>query len=398
MEAGRDKDKKDGPDRALVEMIGASDALIAELGGQAECLVLTVPGSLTYSAPEVSELPFCAVAGVTTSRVARGAGLAGRTTALSLRRAAERGDLVAGLGMFEQGFYNRLGFGTLGYSVHAHFDPAHLQVPHLTRAPLRLSSGEMAEIHSNRVRRVRGHGSVSLGAVEFTRAELMWEPANGSCFFLGFRDEVDGHLTHHLFGRAKGESGPYEISWLAYETGEQLMELLSVVKSLGDQVRLVSMMEPPQLQLQDLIDRPFRSQIATEGGKMEHHFATFAESQIRVLDLPACVAAMLSPVELEINLVVEDPVVEYLDRDGWRGIGGDYQLRLGPRCELEVGSAEAGLPTLRVGAGALSRMWIGSRPATSLALTDQLDAPAELLIALDEAFRPPPPPRYDWEF
>ena len=56
-------------------------------------------------------LPFSCITGVTTSRVARKLGLAGKLTAVAVAHEAADGAAVVGLGMFEQGFYNRLGFG-----------------------------------------------------------------------------------------------------------------------------------------------------------------------------------------------------------------------------------------------------------------------------------------------
>jgi len=42
-------------------------------------------------------------------------------------------------------------------------------------------------------------------------------------------------------------------------------------------------------------------------------------------------------------------------------------------------------------------MWFGVRPATSLAITDQLSAPQELLEKLDWTLRLPEP-KLDWDF
>ena len=46
---------------------------------------------------------------------------------------------------------------------------------------------------------------------------------------------------------------------------------------------------------------------------------------------------------------------------------------------------------LRASIGALSRLWFGVRPATGLAVTDDLAGPPELLEALDRALVLPPP-------
>ena len=45
---------------------------------------------------------------------------------------------------------------------------------------------------------------------------------------------------------------------MAYQTGEQFLELMALLRSLGDQVRLVRMNEPPGIQLQDLMIQPFK--------------------------------------------------------------------------------------------------------------------------------------------
>jgi hypothetical protein len=362
---------------------------------------MTSPGIIRYAD---DELPFAGVMAVATSRVARGQGLAARTTALALQRAAAAGAAASGLGIFDQGFYDKLGFGTLGYVVATRFDPSGLRIPQAARPPLRLTEDDLAELHANRNGRMRVHGSVVFDHRGVTKAELAW--AEGEGFFLGYRE--GNRITHHLYAGAKSESGPYTVVWMAYETGEQLLELLALLKGLGDQVHQVRMLEPPQLQLQDLLHRPLRSQGATDGAKLAHRFSAAAETQIRILDLVACtrVVTVASPVAM--NLIVTDPAAAWLPGtaagpgarapSGWRGIGGHYVWRLGPQSTAEPGRTDPALPTLTASAGALSRLWIGARPASSLALTDELQAPASLLAALDEALRPPSVPRFDWMF
>jgi len=46
---------------------------------------------------------------------------------------------------------------------------------------------------------------------------------------------------------------------------------------------------------------------------------------------------------------------------------------------------------------AFTRMWLGARPATGLAVTDELTGPAALLEELDWALRLPEP-KPDWDF
>jgi hypothetical protein len=81
---------------------------------------------------------------------------------------------------------------------------------------------------------------------------------------------------------------------------------------------------------------------------------------------------------------------------GWRGVGGDYVVTLGPVSEVVVGR-EPSLPLLQASVNAFTRLWMGVRPATGLAVTDNLSGPGDLLCALDGALRLPVP-RVDWEF
>jgi len=75
--------------------ISAGRAMVAEAGGSAECLVLTEPGTMRYLD---TDLPFCAVTSVTTSRIARKQGFAKRLTAETVALDAADGAAVAGLG------------------------------------------------------------------------------------------------------------------------------------------------------------------------------------------------------------------------------------------------------------------------------------------------------------
>ena len=68
------------------------------------------------------------VAAVTTSRIARGLSLAQKLTARQLVKGQQAGASVATLGMFDQGFYNKVGFGTGAYVNEFAFDPGSLDV------------------------------------------------------------------------------------------------------------------------------------------------------------------------------------------------------------------------------------------------------------------------------
>ncbi len=373
--------------------IEGSRALVADLDGEAECLVTTVPGTIRYLD---EELPFCCVTGVTTSRIARKHGFAKGVTALSAAHGAAEGALVSGLGMFEQGYYNQLGFGSGGYEHRAAFDPSQLKVRTKARVPRRIGNDDWAMVHASRLVRARRHGSCNLTPPELTRAEMLWTK-NG--FGLGYCDGPNGELTHHFWCRAgEVESGPYSIEWMTFRTSDQFLELMALIKTLGDQVRLVSMREPQGIQLQDLLDCPFKQRQMSEKSKFESRMRAEATWQMRINDLPGCMARTHLPGDtVRFNLKLNDPIGKFLDEDApWRGITGEYVVALGPSSKAKAGT-NAALPTLTASVGAFTRMWLGVRPATGLSVTDELSGPRELLKQLDGNLRLPDP-KPDWDF
>jgi len=365
-------------------------ALVADIAGEAECMVHRTSGSVRYRS---TDLPLCAISGVTTSHVGRRQGLASALVVEALGAAAAAGDAVASLGFFEQGFYDRFGFGTGTYEHRITFDPATLTVPVPARPPVRLGIDDMPELHALMTRRHRGHGSVVLEPVDWFHMEWVW--AEHTPFSLGFRGP-DGRLTHALFGWIQDEHGPAEIALLAYEEPSQLLELLGLVRALGDQVNSVTVVdEPPGVQLQDLIRDPVRQRrIARFGGGSGALHQALAEQQDRILDLRACIGAVhLRTPPVSFGLRLHDPLATM---GGWAGIGGDHTVHLGERSALADG-LDGDLPLLEASVGAFTRLWLGVRPATGLALTDDLHGPPALLDALDEAFRLPTP-RAGWSF
>lgn len=379
-----DKEEEDG---LFVETIfnQGSTALVAEMDGAAECAVLGADGTMNY---QDETLDLGGVMAVTTSRVARKQGFAAELTARLLARQAEAGHDVSALGMFDQGFYNKVGFGTGNYEQWIKFDPSSLTVSGEFRPPRRLTPSDFEAIHTAMCSRSRLHGGVSFTAPELLKAELNWieEP-----FGLGYFDGPNGELTHFIFGSSKaGEHGPYEILWRAWQTPEQLLELLALIKSIGDQVYSVSMLELGDIQLQDLLRQPLRYRQTRGEGKYASESRSLAYWQMRILDLERCLAKTHLPTEeLRFNLTLTDPVERYLSsKESWKGIGGNYVITLGEQSSAESGR-DTDLPTLEASIGAFSRLWFGIRPASSLAITDELHAERPLLNSLDRAVRLP---------
>ena len=379
-------------DAAAGRYLAAGSTLVAEINGAAESTTSIMPGTLRYLD---ETLRFGGVASVATSRIARKQGLAARLLAQLLAEEAVGMD-VAGLGMFEQGFYDQLGFGVLPYVRWVTFDPAQLQVPVKARIPRRVTVEDWEAAHAARLTRMAGHGAGSLDSAQLTRGELIFSKTG---FGLGYNDGPEGALSHYVWFNADDvEHGPYWVWHLIYQDGAQLLELAALMRNLGDQVRLIGLREPHGIQFQDLLKKPFRFRQLTQKGKFANRAWGDGYHQLRICNLPNCLAKTHLPGEtVRFNLALTDPIGNFLDADApWRGIGGEYVITLGPESAAASGSDPA-LPTLTATVNAFTRMWLGVRQPPRLAVTDALAGPPELLRALDRVLRLPVP-EFDWDF
>lgn len=367
-------------------------ALIAEVNNEPECMVASAPGTFRFLE---EDLKLSAITAVTTSRIARKQGLATQLTARLIAADALDGALVSALGMFEQGFYNQLGFGSGGYEHWLSFDPAHLTIRQQPRIPRRLTKDDWEMVHASLLNRLRGHGACNLLPGSITQAEMGWTK---DAFGLGYVDETHGELTHFFWGSAKGENGPYKISAMAYQNGFQFLELMALLKTLGDQVRLVRMREPAGIQLQDLLTHPLKQRQVTRRSEFENRNAATAYWQVRMCDVAGCLSRThLDRETVRFNLKLSDPIESHLESDApWPGVAGQYIITLGPTSEAVRGT-DPDLPTLTAGVGAFTRLWIGVRPATGLSFTDDLTGPPSLLKELD-AILCLPDAKPGWDF
>lgn len=382
----------DKQEKLMDHFLKGCRAIVGELHGEAESLVVSTEGSFRYLD---QELKLSAVTGVTTSRVARKQGFAGKMTAQLIAEDVLEGAEVAALGMFEQGYYNKLGFGTGPYENILSFDPADLQIDANFRVPKRLTTKDWKIVHQAMRNRKKGHGSVDLFPAVITRAELGWTDGGSG---LGYFDGKDGSLSHFIWISGEKEHGPYEIKMLIYQNHEQLKELLALIKSLGDAIRLVSIFEPADIQLQDLIKQPFKGRMQSKRSPYEQKHWSEAFWQLRICNLESCISKThLIGEPVSFNLELYDPIENKLDKSSsWRGIGGKYMLTLGPKSSVKKGSDKK-LPSLKASVGAFSRMWLGIRPASGLAFTDELEGPEDLLKDLDRLIRLPKA-QLGWEF
>ncbi|MCO4773107.1 MAG: sterol carrier protein domain-containing protein [Deltaproteobacteria bacterium] len=377
---------KKGMKRFLRETVG----IVEESDGRIEGHVGIRDGLLLH---EGRWLPFSMVATVTSSLVYRVGGFATRATAAAVADAAERGAAASGLGMFDQGFYDRLGFGTGAPDHRVSLDPRTLRVPRLTRRAKRYGLQDIDRIQACKMASRRGHGATVFEGGGDTEAEMRWYDG---AYVLGFEDD-DGVLTHCFSGVRKEEAGPDRIKWMAWQSREQLIELLSLLKSMADSLYGVRIGDPPGVCLLDLVDRPFESAEKRAKGAYHQPALSTAWEQWRILDPRAAFAGVRAAGSTALTISLTDPIEQHLAAGRpWRGLTGPWTLRLGDSSSMEKG-ALAGAPVLTASVNALSRWWLGVRPASHLALTDDFDADDGLIEELDRCWRPPPP-RNDWEF
>ncbi|MCI2425148.1 sterol carrier protein domain-containing protein [Candidatus Acetothermia bacterium] len=381
-------------DEKMMEIsLQGSSTVVAEVNGEAEVMVKTTPGTLRYLNEEINAT---FVTGVATSRVARKSGWASRLTAHALAQEAAAGMELALLGIFDQGYYNQLGFGNGSYEHWCVFDPADLNINIRPRLPARITPEDWRRVHHSRLSRLRRHGACSITPSEITQAEMM-ESNNG--FGLGYYGDQSGALTHHLWCSTTAlENGPYTVEWMTYQAKEEFLELLALLKSFSDQIYVVKLREPPGVQLQDLLIQPFRARQITAKSEHENRMVTSAYWQVRILNLDRALKRTHLPCEtVRFNLTLTDPIKSFLSDAGpWRGIAGDYILTIGRSSSAESGK-DSSLSTLTASINAFTRLWLGVRSASELAWTDELTGPQELLARLDALLRLPTP-LPDWDF
>jgi len=328
----------------------ADPTFTAEVNGEAESCVSMHRGCIRHLNDEI---PLSVVGAVVTSRIARRQKIASRLTSHAIAQEyLETGAPVAALGMFDQGFYERLGFGTGPYINSVSLDPAMIRLPVEveSRVPVRLTQDDWERIYTSRLARRKQHGSVDLHHSNITRADLHF---GSNRFGLGFEHPETNELTHFLWCSTKNvASGPYDLRCLAFQNRQQFLELMAVIQSLGDQVNLVTFEEPAGIQMQDFMVTPFyRGRISrkTDFATMNRAVAYW---QLRICDLPACLEKTHLPGsdQVRFNLTLSDPIDSFLGdeiKSKWCGVGGDYVVTLGPDSSAEPMAHDASLPTMR---------------------------------------------------
>jgi len=386
-EIGWIEDKK--PHRESLDLyLDTCRTRICDVHGEAEIAVSMLPGTMRVLE---QELPLAIVAGVYAGRIGRQQGHATTLTAECVARDAADGAAVSTLGIFDTGFYDRLGFGSAPSMRTATIDPRALKVPRATRPPLRMGLDDAEALHSCRLARRSVHGQVQITDWRQIAYEMKWVD---DVFVLGYRDGDDDSISHFaaLSPDGKGAHGPYYVWMMSWSTREQLHELLGVFKSLGDQVHGFRMQDPQGISMQDLVDRPFSWYRVTRDSPFQKRTFALSHKQNRICDLPRCIEAISLPgADLEFNLRLADPIADFLPAAApWRGVAGDWIVRFDSTSSAEYGRDE-NLPTLEADVGAFTRLWLGGQSAGNLSISAGLHGPADLIEALDRRYLVPAP-------
>ena len=368
---------------ALGRLLQYGAARVGVVAGDAECLVHRTPGTIRYDGVD---LPLCAITAVTTSPIARNLGLASRMTAEAIAAGAIDGAAVAALGMFEQGFYDRFGMGTLAYVDHLLLRPgeaARRPAPAGARPchPRRLDGGRRPHGPSGPAARQRqprsargAPGRAGLGRGSLPRVRVPWR-----------RRSADGVHRRHQRRRARAVQGaaarlrgrrrparparPAAVARRAAAPGAD-------GRARGDPApgphrpahpgRGARRPRPPGV-------AHGRWRGTSSGSSTSRRASRRAPGRAT-----RCPSTSSSPTRSA--------------RPTWTGRAWPATTRSrSVRRRPSSQGTGADLPVLRASIGALSRLWFGVRPATGLTVTDDLTGPPELLEALDRALVLPPP-------
>ncbi len=335
-------------------------------------------------------LPLCAVTGVICSYILRKQRATSRLLAHLLVQRACAGDAIAMLGVFDQGYYDRLGFGTNPYEYEFYIDPRTLQVDGPVRPPQEFSVKDVERIYHSRRKAHRIHGTCTVDSMAMLRGEMIFhDEKNG--FILGYTND-EGEITHHVFGTLEGEHGPAYIPWMVYQTPEQLVELLCLIKGLSDQFYNFLIVQPPQIQLQDFLREPFRSVALSEGGKFAVKTEAYGFSQLRILDLEKTIGAThLSGETVSFNIQIDDPIRGLIPEEAaWRGLSGTYTVHLGEESSISSGTDNR-YETVHMSINDFSRMIHGSVSPLKLKFMQKLDGSESLTQKLTRVLHLPEP-------
>lgn len=365
---------------ALDYFTSGSNCQVIETDGSAECLIILSSGKMKFGP---KDLTLAAISSVTVSRILRKQGATPKLMASMIRDEIKKGTTIAGLGMFEQGFYNRLGFATMAYENWYSFDPAKLKIYKKGQPPVRITNEDYSDAFQCYSHASKHQGFVSLDPPGLFRAEMMWTKHG---FGLGYKK--NGKLSHYLWmGTEDSEKGPYTVHWMAYSSWNQFLELMGIIKSLEEQVRTIRMKEPVYIQLQDFIEKPFQLQTITKDSQFESSIKAAAYQQLRICNLESAIGAVTYKGKpFSFNITLSDPINNYLDNeDTILNCQGDFTISIGEKSNIVRGHNND-LPLVKGTINGFSRLWIGVLPARTIGLVEDIQIDPSLIQKLERAF------------
>lgn len=337
---------------------------------------LTVPGG---------EIPMWAISGVTVAGTHRRRGIARALLEGELRAARSAGIAIAGLTVSEATIYGRYGFGSALPATRFTVDTRRAgwggfaptgRLEYREREQL---ADDLAQVHE-RVRRTRS-GRVAGWPGRWQQfagvapAETDRDKVRG-VRHLDDDGEVRGVLVYTVDDREGSFRFSLRVRMLVAETRDARAALwrFAVQHDLVDEI--TADLQAP--------DDPLPWLVADQRGVTQE---VHDHGWLRILDVPAALAARTYAADVELTLRVVDPL-------GFAE--GTWQLRAAAGNSASIVAAEASDPaSVTIGVAALSSLYAGGVRASALAAAGLIEADDAALRALDVAFSVSPAPSLD---
>ena len=343
----------------------AGSACVTRIDGDAECMVVwrTRPKS------DISrkDLPFSAVAGRPSHPASHeNKGLAGTThRTLGRTRSKRRAHSYQGLSFFEQGYYDRLGFGTAQYEDWIGFDPALLNVPFPARPPKTIHHRRLrTRMHQSRLASKKTNTAFvtfpdpNMDPQRQMRHQERLRPRATST-----KPQTKSHTTSGAATTTMQNTAPTSSNGWLTRPPEQFLELMGIIRSPrrsspNDQHEPA----PPHPDTRP----PQRNPSKTEWTTSKSKFATFSRSHRllakphqRPTQMPRKNTPPRAPTT-QFNLQLTDPIDDFLPEDEtWKSTTGPIHHHPRTRILRDPRHTKKTSQTLKTTTSAFSRMWLG---------------------------------------
>jgi predicted acetyltransferase len=367
-------------------------------GGGAETLFVGEEGGRVVAALQLHPLrqwvggellPCAGVGTVAVSPAHRRRKVGGALVTAALQAAVERGDVVSALYPFRVAFYQQLGYGQASEALQYQVAPAMLP-----DAPERLGVEllEDAGAHAEALALYREWAATQNGQMD--RNPAMWaeQLLKHDRVLVGYRDDA-GTLRGYALGVYRAELPPrerfLEVDELVWTTAAARRGLYAWVASLADQWQQVLIRGLPSQRLGDWIREPRLPTGSAPPWQLWAPAATLlAGTMFRVLDMERAWRSRRLAGDEALDLVIQVDDGQLPGNSGaWRIVAEEG------RCvALPAGDAPH---ALRMDMSTLSRLFMGSLPASAAVAAGLAECPRPAVLPLlDRALALPEP----WTF